>query len=110
MEGEYKIYVVQEEDTGNKQWIIKRLAVIIYYILFIAFSYEVFLTCRETRHVWIVVDILNGILGGILIIYPLNSFRYGFAKTFEQWGYWLIIFFVLSGIAFIVSMFLDSLH
>lgn len=82
-------------------WITYYFFLAIYYIAFIWVSYGVFMECRLDRHFWIVPDMFNGILGGMLLVYPFNVFRYGFSKTLEQGFKWFCIYAVLFGVTMI---------
>ena len=75
---------------------LKTIALCVYYVAFIAFSYYFFLVCRETRHAWIGADILNGIFGAVLIVYPFRAVTRG---SLDDWVFWLVILFILTGIA-----------
>ena len=75
---------------------------LIYYIAFIWVSYGVFQVCRQTRHCWIGVDILNGICGGILLVYPFSVFKNGLI-TFYNWWYYFLICALLCGVVLIIS-------
>jgi hypothetical protein len=82
---------------------LKTIASCIYYVAFLAISIGVFLECRETRHAWVVSDALNGIFGGVLLVYPFNICRYGANKTLENWIGWLLFMFILVGISLVIS-------
>jgi hypothetical protein len=73
-------------------WISYYFFLAIYYIAFVWVSYGIFWECRLDRHFWIVPDIFNGILGGMILVYPFNVFRYGFQKTLDRLILWFIVY------------------
>jgi hypothetical protein len=84
-------------------WITYYFFLIVYYIAFVWVSYGVFMECRMDRHFWIVCDLINGILGGLLLIYPFNVFRYGFADTFHRLLKWFCIYALLFGLSAMIG-------
>jgi hypothetical protein len=87
------------------------LCVIVFKILwcyaFIAVSYGVFQECRLDRHFWIGVDIINGIGGGILLVYPLMVIiKHDLLETYNNWITYLVCVFLLFGFTLMCSGFL----
>ena len=84
------------------------LCVIIFKILwtfaFFSVSYGIFKECQLERHVWIVVDIFNGLFGGVLLVYPfMNILNQDFTVTFNRWLGYLFLLFCLIGITLLIS-------
>jgi hypothetical protein len=76
-------------------WSFKKLLDIIWFSALVWVSYGVFLECRLDRHYWIVVDILNGIFGGVFFIYPLSLYRQDLLKMIYGWMTYLFILCIL---------------
>jgi len=81
---------------------LKTIALCVYYVAFLAVSIGAFIECRETCHAWVVTDALNGIFGGVLLIYPFNIMRYGANKTLSNWIFWMLILLILIGLSSII--------
>jgi hypothetical protein len=77
--------------------LIKKIALGIYYFAFIFVSYGVFQECQAEHPVWIVANILNGITGGVLLVYPFNKFRLGWYELIQNWiGYTALMIFLTA--------------
>jgi hypothetical protein len=87
----------------NIIWGFKRVLDILWLAWFIWVSYGVFLECRLDRHYWIVVDIINGIMGGVFFIYPFTLYRQDLLKVMSGWLTYLVILFVIFMLALMFS-------
>jgi hypothetical protein len=72
------------------EWVFNKILLAVYYIAFIWVSYGCFQECQLDRHWWMVPDIFNGILGGIVFVYPFNIFRFGL-DIVSKWFKWFCI-------------------
>ncbi len=73
-------------------WVIAKSALLVYYIAFIYASYKFYLICQDMHHLWIFVNILNGIMGGIIFVYPITAIKNGVLQNDILWRF---IFFYL---------------
>ena len=85
-------------------WITYYFFLAIYYIAFIWVAYGVFWECRLDRHFWIVCDLINGILGSMVLVYPFNIFRYGL-NIVDKWFKWFCIYALLFGLSVMIGYF-----
>lgn len=83
--------------------VIKTIAYVIYSFAFIFVSFGVFQECQAEHHVWIVANILNGITGGVLLVYPFNKFRLGWGELLENWIGFFFIFAFLTATALVIG-------
>src|SRR5664279_454614 len=90
------------ENGVEVEWLFNKICLLIYYVLFVLVSYGVFKECQVDRHWWIVPDIFNGILRGIVFIYSLNVFRYGL-DVIGKWFKWFCICAFLIGITAMIG-------
>ena len=85
-------HLTKDGKKSKIHFIVRIVGWTIYSIAFIFVSYGVFQECQNEPHVWIVANILNGITGGVLLVYPFNKFRLGWNELIEN----CIGFFFLS--------------
>lgn len=87
-------HIVNYPEEKHRPSIIKVIGLMIYYFAFIFVSFGVFLECQAEHHVWIVTNILNGIAGGVILVYPFNIFRGG--DLCDWIGYIFLMFFLTT--------------
>jgi VIT1/CCC1 family predicted Fe2+/Mn2+ transporter len=84
--------------------IINSLCSIVYWVVFAYTSFKIYQIAVETHpHVWIVCNMLNGIFGGIFLIYPFAFIKYGYAHALYYWVNYLILFFILTVLSLLIS-------
>jgi len=95
------------EHSKNVVKLAKIIANIFYAIFGITFvyaSYRFYQFAVECHpHVWVVCNILNGILGGVFLVCPLVAIRDGFFKMMYYWLSYFILVFCLIGLSLIIS-------
>ena len=97
---------MEDSKTVNRlAQIIAKLFYAIFGITFVYTSYRVFLICQEIHPtVWVACNILNGILGGVFLVYPLTAIGQGFTNMLYYWLNYFILLVVLIAFSLIISM------
>src|SRR5665647_1475862 len=74
-----------KKPTNKIFWVISKIALGIYYIAFLFVSYGVGMEAHAEHHAWIVADALNGLAGGVFLVYPFNIFRQDVEDIIGHW-------------------------
>jgi hypothetical protein len=95
--------VMDNECNTNFGRISNSLFLIIYWIVFIYVSFQIFIIAQHDYDGWIVSNIMIGIFGGIFLIYPFNIIRLGFRLAMKYYVNYLFVCLIFCGIALVIS-------
>jgi hypothetical protein len=93
----------KKKPVNKIYWVVSKVALGIYYIAFLLVSYIVGMEAHAEHHAWIVVDALNGLVGGFFLVYPFNIFRMDSVDTLENWFQYTFLMIFLTATAAVIG-------
>jgi hypothetical protein len=89
--------------TNFIMFVLTSLAYLLYYIFFFGATYFFFDAAQKMYHIWIVSNILIGLFGATLFVYPLKIVKFGTYGLIFRYLFYLWLIFVLYGISLLAS-------